>query len=353
MSLPPLLDGWMREALGAPLPAEGRAPCHACPQCASTEALPTALATFDPSTKCCTYLPLLRCFQVGFILADDDSAVAAGRATVQARIDARMAVTPLGLLWPASFARAYDEGQEDRFGRRRDLRCPHYLADQGGQCGVWRHRNATCSTWFCRYERGDLGRTYWRALYALLDHAEDALMWWCVDRLDVGAEARALLASGDGPRGRLDGDAPIDDAAYAAVWGRWAGREAAFYLAAAELVRPLRWGEIAEIGGARLAALREEVDLAGEDLRPTRLPPFLSAGAWRDGVDDGAARWIYGYRAYDPVAVPTEAVPVLAAAAGWTPAELTERLTHVGVAVDEPTLRAWVDRGVLRAALPS
>lgn len=351
MSLPPLLAGWLTGLVPeAPMPEEPRASCAACPQCdgtAASEALPAALRTFDPVSRCCTYLPVLRNFQVGAALADPS---APGRASVQARVAAGVAVTPLGLLWPASFARAYDEGQEDRFGRRRELRCPHHLDD--GRCGVWAHRNSTCSTWFCRYERGDVGRRYWGAARRLLDLAEDAVGWWCVEQLDVGDEALALLRSGDGPRGRLDGDAPIDEAARRRVWGRWHGREEALYAAAWALVADVTVDDLRRIGGGRLREAAEDVALAADDLTPRRLPPFLRWTGPSVAHEEPHQRWVHGYRAYDPIPVPVAALRALDGASGVDVDALRRDLTAAGVHDVDGLLRRLVDHGALVAALP-
>src|SRR5262245_52393001 len=96
-ALPPLYAGWMDSLLGGAIPAEGRATCSSCAM------LPPAGAAvegsdhfFSPATKCCTYLPQLANFLVGRILGDQDPdpSAAAGRASVEARIDAGVGVTP-------------------------------------------------------------------------------------------------------------------------------------------------------------------------------------------------------------------------------------------------------------------
>jgi hypothetical protein len=56
-----------------------------------------AMLFFNAETKCCTYLPALYNFLVGSILTDKDPAFAVGRASVEARLDAQVEVTPLGL----------------------------------------------------------------------------------------------------------------------------------------------------------------------------------------------------------------------------------------------------------------
>jgi hypothetical protein len=137
------------------LPAETDATCQDCAMCAEPGRTPLpGLAFFKPDTKCCIYVPGLRNFLVGLILQDDDPRFAAGRATVEARLDARVSVTPVGISpLPVQTALYRLEGTQ-AFGQDRTLRCPHYLDEAGGQCGIWRYRNGICATWFCKHTRG-------------------------------------------------------------------------------------------------------------------------------------------------------------------------------------------------------
>src|SRR5262245_25747140 len=107
---------------------------------------------FDPEIKCCTYLPPLPNFLVGRIPADDREDMAHGCSSVDARLIAGVEVTPLGFGVPAPYTLLYGNAR-DAFGRARGLRCPHYVSE-GGKCGIWRHREAICATWFCKRERG-------------------------------------------------------------------------------------------------------------------------------------------------------------------------------------------------------
>src|ERR1700719_3036940 len=91
--LPPLQERWMSDLLGGAIPAETRATCDDCAMCNHLE---PGVESFDPGVKCCTYVPVLANFLVGQVLADPDDRTAVGRASVEARIAKRTAVTPLG-----------------------------------------------------------------------------------------------------------------------------------------------------------------------------------------------------------------------------------------------------------------
>src|SRR5690348_16262316 len=91
----------------------------------------------------------------------------------------------------------------------------------------------------------------------MMTEAERALVRHCVLELDVGADAIRLLFQhprDEARRESLDDlDGRVDEERYRAQWGNWYGREEAFYVAAAEIVRPLRWGDVMRIGGSELA----------------------------------------------------------------------------------------------------
>src|ERR1700735_2429640 len=92
--LPPVQAAWISEIVGGPIPAETQATCDDCAMCNQVD---PAASSFNPETKCCTYLPSLAHFLVGQVRVEDGTAGAAGRESVRARIAAGIGVTPLGL----------------------------------------------------------------------------------------------------------------------------------------------------------------------------------------------------------------------------------------------------------------
>ena len=246
--LPPLYAAWMDELLGGPIPSETHATCDDCAMCApGAGPSPQSGYYFDRQVKCCTYVPELPNYLVGRALSDGDASSAAGRATLEARLDAGVGVTPLGLGRDPTFDSVYDHvTQTIGFGRSRTIRCPHYLED-GGLCGIWRHRESTCATWFCKHVRGETGFQFWRAIQHLLATVERHLAHWCLVELDldVGACRRLLGISPDERTSESLDDAALDDErTRRRIWGNWAGRERLFYAACAERVATLRWPDV-------------------------------------------------------------------------------------------------------------
>jgi hypothetical protein len=380
--LPPLYARWMAELVGtAGIPGEPAATCNDCamwPPAAGASAEPPGERApreifFSPATKCCTFLPELPNFLVGAILEDESSDPAAfhGRRTVEARIAAKEAVSPLGLGRTVSFAVRYRH-QPDQFGQKQSLRCPHYV-EQGGLCGVWRHRESTCATWFCKHTRGLLGVRFWAALQALLGRIERHLSRWCAREL--GADGPALAALFDAgtaplwntrasfathlmgsqldtrPSPGLRRLGAMNTEAYAALWGDWAGREAELYRRAAGLVAPLSYADLLERIGAPLEGLAERVLAAHRALGSSEVPERLR----RRPVDlvrigETHAR-LHAYRAYDPCDVPLRLYDELDRFDGRPAAEvLAELAEQRGLALSPALLSKLVEFGILEPA---
>lgn len=350
--LPPLLDRWMREALGGPLPQERRATCADCAMCPAPGGdAPDDAVFFDPATKCCTYMPTLWNFQVGALLADDSPEAAEGRRTVEARLQAGTAVGPLGCLPTPLYELAYRR-IEGSFGRAPSMRCPHYLPD-GGRCGVWRARESTCATWFCKHERGETGKAFWERVHQLLRAAEAAVAHWVVLELDVGDAALANLHPGPGAQATavftpLEFEGPRTPAERARPWGRWAGRERAFFAAAHVRVARLRWPEVRAIGGVEVRALERLARAAYARHRSSRLPARLTVGNFDcTPLPDGGAL-VATYTATDPLRLSPAALAALRFFDGRPVARARAASeAEDGVTLPPGLLRRLVDFGIL------
>src|SRR5690349_5664121 len=128
----PLLYGrWMEDMLGGALPDETRATCSDCAMLPKGgEPPPEHAVFFNPSTKCCTYLPDIPNYLVGDILRDCTPEMARGRDTIEKRMMRKADVTPLGVGQPSSYLLWYNHSKAG-FGRSQTLRCPHYIEEGG------------------------------------------------------------------------------------------------------------------------------------------------------------------------------------------------------------------------------
>ncbi len=354
--LPPLYARWMLDALGSPIPNETRATCTECAMLPQPGRPPPPV-TFRADTKCCTFQPELHNFLVGGVLGDPDRGLAWAKEMLALRMAKRVGVTPLGIRADAFAGLIYDRVVElapESFGRMKEVRCPYYI-QQGGACGVWRHRNAICSTWFCKYERGGTGLTFWKTMLGLLRAAERAASMWAVLQLDPGPRAKTLLLFLDQRRDSavreiVEG---IPDHAYRTLWGTWFGRELEFYREAGRLVGELTWADVRRIAGPELTALEDIARYTHDRQLSQALPPGVARGP-------DALFQIHPTRpdhlrvttralGYDPLDLPAAILPLIPVLCGRDPVEAMREL-HAngrGELLDEAVVRKLLDYGVL------
>ncbi len=347
--LPTLLQRWLDPVLGGPLPAEPNATCSSCAMAPRDgQVHEPGGVTFDPQLKCCTFVPSLPNFAVGAALQGS----ADGRRRVEARLAAGAGVTPLGLEPTPREALLAREGRAG-FGHAHALRCP-FLDDAGG-CSIWAHRNAVCATWYCRHSRGRVGRALWRAVKLYLSAAERTVALHCAMHLDVGDAALASLVEPT-PRApaplaahELDDRLLVGHAR--ATWGRWYGREAAFFRAAAEEAATIDAGRLQSLGGVALAARARALRAAWTGLADDALPPRTRLGALRIHGFAGGVVTVEGYSDYDALDVPEALLAVLPYFDGAEVDEARARcLAERGIDVTPALVRRLLDFGILEAA---
>jgi Fe-S-cluster containining protein len=275
---------------------------------------------FRPDTKCCTFHPRLPNYLLGAILTSDDPALAEGRRRVEARVDSRVGVTPAWLHPPRTYSLLY-ENARGAFGRAEGLRCPFYEPGAGG-CTIWAHRDAVCSTYFCKYVAGEDGRRFWTAVKELVSLAEiqlsrAALLELAPELLD----REPLTRPASTPVGPEDIDgAPPPAGAYADAWGPWAGREVELYAACHSYVRSLTAADLDAILGLDGRIARRQLRLALEAMRSAELPAVLrlDPGATVAWLRDGSVA-LASYSEYEAVALPGAAYRLLAQFTGDEP----------------------------------
>lgn len=360
-ALPPLYAGWIRELLGGAIPRETEATCDDCAMCSgASEPRRGSQRFFDPRSKCCTYTPELPNFLVGRVLLDDDPASAKGRATLEARLQAGVGVTPLGLARSSAQGILYDHvARIGSFGWAPGMRCPHYLEEEGGLCGVWRHRNAVCATWFCKYARGAVGVAFWQSLLHLLLAVETDLCAWCVQELDPGAESlRRLFPPPATPSlvervQRGDLDSPVDDEDRRDLWGRWADREREFFQECAGRVNGLSWADVLSICGPRVGIQAGPARAAYADLLSSALPSALRVGQFTVVAAGASGSRVLGYSPLDPVELPRPLIGALHHFNGRSTKEALDVIAKKeGIRIGRGLLRPLVDFGILVPADP-
>jgi hypothetical protein len=280
-------------------------------------------------------MPNLWNFLVGGALLDQSSDAANGRASVDRRIAAGIAVTPLGLGRSAAYQVGFD-AEPSGFGLDAALLCPHYVAERGGLCGIWQHRESTCTTYFCKHVRGAVGEAFWVALKHLLQGAEASLALWC---------ARQLGLAGEMDMGERD------DASARALWGAWYGRERQLYEECARLVAALAWADVTKIGGARIGFEVEKTRRAYEALLKNETPQRPTAALVQITPRSTGRARLSTYSAGDALEIPAIVAKLLPYFDGRSIEETLDDIQRrEGVRVEPSFVRKLTDFGVLRDA---
>lgn len=347
MAMPPLYARWTASLLNAEVPVESLSTCSDCAMCRKPDgAVPTSAYVFDETIKCCVYMPVLRNFAVGGILTDPDPD---GIASVRERLADPSCTTPTGINRPATYDLVY-RNTVNVIGRARTLRCPHFIED-GGRCGIWQHRDALCTTWFCKHEKGAAGARFWRALQSWLEAVEIALARWCA--LELGIAPQAIVAA-DGvdspPEGpAVDGRADPADAAF---WGPWLNDKEGFYKRCAALVERLTLDEVRAIAGIE-AKVREMAALAAFTSLSRPTPAHLTTGSFNvmGTRRDGGVRAVT-YSSLDALDIPSQLIAVLPLFDGRpTEAVLKQLDEQYKIQIDPAYITMLADWGVLVEAL--
>jgi len=347
-TLPPLYDRWMTNHLPGPVTPEPRATCEDCVMCSKPDGtMPAVAYPCNPRVRCCSYTPHLPNFLVGAILADDHPATAAGQVSVRERIAAGIGVTPLGLSHSPVTATLHN-ASVNAHGVSEALRCPHYVVEDA-TCGIWRHRNGMCATWWCKHERGATGHHFWMTLKALLDAVEQALARWCLLELDygVGGLPMTLIRSGEEEIGRLDAnalDGRVDPSVQSLYWGAWVGREEEFYQACAARVAPLAWKEVLDICGPDVGLFAKGLLDAWMAREAHDVPARLRLGGFHLlGINEQGAT-VVTYSPFDPITIPALLMTALHYFDGRSTEEAFQVLADErGLQLDDALLGALLD----------
>ena len=366
MTLPPLFDRWTAELLGQPVQGEPLSTCEDCAMWPGEDGKRDEQIYFT-SGKCCTFLPRLPNFLVGQALACeiDEPETRHGRAVLRRAIEKRE-TNPLGMPRKLTYALRYRHSPGS-FGRNEGLLCPLYVAETG-RCGIWRSRNSTCSTWFCKHDRGVLAFHYWRRVQVLLEAIEIELRWWCAHELGLAGDdlgdlheqrdyplwrksgrftthlTGSLLESGNSDGGRLG---RRSRQSYRGLWGEWAGREEAYFIECANLVEALSWQDVQRIAGDALdediTALREYLEV----LETAEIPDHLVSGEIRVSPINDQHSLVHSYGPFDPRKIPNVVVGALAHFDGRSTRDARAAAAAEGVDMSDDLVRRLFDLRVL------
>jgi hypothetical protein len=344
-SLPELYDRWISELLKAPLPEEPESTCTECAMCSTNKIQRTKLDhQFNDATKCCTIFPKIPNFLAGKILLDQDPESTTGRLRFLGQMHVFTLVTPLGVLPPPGENSRYG-ALTGTFGHDIDLRCPYYIDTDGGLCGIWKHRNAKCATFFCKHTRGQTGLYFWRALKDLLQQIEETLSIWCIHELKVGNEDfRRIFPIGQNDLETFNRQSQFyysisknDIGLSKQVWGKWFGKERSFLEECSHLTDSFTWQFIQELEDPRILRASAFLQSCFNNLQDFSVPEFLKLGSFQSCEINEEKIRLWGYSQYDPIDVPVGIFELLKSFDGSRPsglsAEWIRRLCDFGIFV--------------------
>jgi len=230
--------------------------------------------TYSPASKCCTYFPDIPNYLVGAILAETDPTYQDAQTRLKNQIQAKLSVSPFGLERPRKYS-VLVHNTPDFFGKSQLLICPFFNSDHG-LCTLWPHLTATCRTWFCKYDRGQEGLEFWRALRGYWEYIQNTLNRYVL--YELGFKPEQILRSSRDSLAltveELDDRAPSPEQ-YTQLWGPWADREQEFYLEAFKCVTALTADSFnALIGIGHTIRLKQVMAYYDNMIHP-KLPPFL------------------------------------------------------------------------------
>lgn len=307
-SLPALYQRWATELLPGGIPREHVASCMDCVMCESCE--PGTHRNpdfFNPDSKCCTHFPDIPNYLVGRAIHADTPGSEVLRNFVDAGSSPRVAVSLLAVQPSPAVSAHYMHNPETNFGRNADLLCPYAIqakTAEGPLCGIWQHRNAVCSTYFCKHVRGETGHRFWQSIRNLFIEMEEALSWWCIAQLIPDAGRKVL-------------DAPARDLKHMAIslkpdaWQYWSGTRSDFYEACAALVEALSWEESVALAGTRARLHTDQLLLRYEELISSAFPAHLRVAPYGMLFSDDASTTLENTINCERLQVPTRLLSLL------------------------------------------
>lgn len=166
----PFLSAFLLEQFGSIDLTETRATCD---NCVCSQPQRGNLPFYQSDLKCCTFHPFLPNYTVGALLKNSGTP-AFIQTQLRSKIKARDYALPLGIFAPLNYQIQFNNRDENDFGNKKNFLCP-YFNHQTKNCGIWLHRGAVCTSYYCVSDRGEKGLKLWENLGEYLHLCEMVL----------------------------------------------------------------------------------------------------------------------------------------------------------------------------------
>ena len=202
---------------------EAYADCSNCNMCQPSDIV-SDQRFFSPKTKCCTFKPIVPNYLVGGILAEMPH-----QTKIHDYVDSGQKITPLGYFPSTDELQHYNRIIPDQFGIDESAMC-ELLVD--GNCSIWQHRNAICSTYFCHYFKGHHGKQFWEEVRDFLQMIEELLSNYCCEQLSISPNYLTSATTNFyvNVQSALKNMSPHLALSDQDIWGPWANKRRDFFL---------------------------------------------------------------------------------------------------------------------------
>ena len=316
--LPALYQKCLPDFFKQPLPEEDKATCSNCAMWCS-DATPQdeveKRVFFKPETKCCTFYPYLPNYLVGGVLLDEN--LPEGQRRIREKIQSRIGVRPQWLRPSKHYQVLYrHQNSKKIFGRTTLFRCPYYEKEQGN-CTIWSHREAVCSTFYCQHSAGKDAHDFWAKLNLFLARVEAMLSYRAVE-LTSGSLVKQFETVKFYEEAFTIEEVeqkPPKAEVYKQLWKQWEGREEAFYIECYYAIQYYRWSDLirfSQRGHTRFELGYEELVAAYQKLMQLELPETLRFNPDTVVVPIGEEDiFLVGYNTFDPIRLPKGSLELL------------------------------------------
>jgi Fe-S-cluster containining protein len=258
------------------LPAEELATCDNCAMVQSHESTNTNENYYAPNLKCCTFYPTIPNYLIGAILNSNDKMFEHGQNVIKKLIEKGSNVFPTGIHQPKDYKLLYDAASTRGFGKSKALLCPFYNKTLNN-CSIWKYRNSTCSTFFCKYVNGKDGNDFYLSLKEYLQNTETAISNYILLKQGFTSteiiELREHVKNNKITHFDLDGRKNIHQ--YTNHWKAFDGKEIEFYIESYKIASELNEKDFTEIGGIDLEIKLGKAEKAYKSMINPVLPEKL------------------------------------------------------------------------------